>query len=299
MPAFSSFMPNPRLAPPSIFFEDTVISGITPMIVGQPFDEIINRPQGMKGYILNLTIEGEGQIRDGNEVFTVQKGDLLLFPPHVPHYYHIKPGAERWFHQWIYFFARPSWQEALDWDGRPDRVSKYSLPDEVFEEFSATFLEIIKRNKQVSSCAQVLSMNYLEELLFRRLELASERQQPIADSRVSLALMFMRENLERADLDLQQIADVVHLSKSRLLHIFAVTLGVSPIQWLIEERMKLAQRLLLTTQLKVEEVAFKVGISDPTYFFRCFKKRFKLTPQQFRQSLSSHKHMQHRKAPVL
>ena len=48
MAHYQELMPDPLKAPPTIYFtDDTVISGITPMERGRPFDEIINRPQGM------------------------------------------------------------------------------------------------------------------------------------------------------------------------------------------------------------------------------------------------------------
>lgn len=45
------------------------------------FDEIIDRPSGMKGYIVNLTIEGAGLMRDGSTEFICRPGDMLLFAP--------------------------------------------------------------------------------------------------------------------------------------------------------------------------------------------------------------------------
>jgi AraC-like DNA-binding protein len=45
-------------------------------------------------------------------------------------------------------------------------------------------------------------------------------------------------------------------------------------------RMKKAAELLVTTQLNVSEVSYKVGINDPFYFSKCFKAQFGKTPSQ-------------------
>ncbi|MDN4707374.1 AraC family ligand binding domain-containing protein [Vibrio parahaemolyticus] len=44
----------------------------------------------MKGFIINITSQGEGTIFHGNDAFDVKTGDLLLFPPSATHFYHRK-----------------------------------------------------------------------------------------------------------------------------------------------------------------------------------------------------------------
>ena len=82
MDDYRGLIPDPHLPPQTIFFDDTVIAGITPMQRGKPYDEIIDRPRGMKGYILNLTIEGEGyrmrQCFAGGAVTAVMLTGLLM-----------------------------------------------------------------------------------------------------------------------------------------------------------------------------------------------------------------------------
>lgn len=60
-----------------------------------------DRPNGMKGYILNLTVKGQGTVFQGKEAFEVKEGDLLLFPTGVPHFYHRSEQTEEWHHRWI------------------------------------------------------------------------------------------------------------------------------------------------------------------------------------------------------
>ena len=47
--------------------------------------------------------------------------------------------------------------------------------------------------------------------------------------------------------------------------------------------MKKAAELLLTTDLNIAEIGFQVGINDPFYFSRCFKKSFGKSPLQYRK----------------
>lgn len=95
----------------------------------------------------------------------------------------------------------------------------------------------------------------------------------------------MKDNLSHPDLNLQQIADNVHLSPGRLVHIFKDKIGISPIQWLNQEKLKSARPLLATTNLPVEEVALRTGFADKSYFFRFFKQHEGMTPQSYRGSM--------------
>lgn len=56
----------------------------------------------MKGYILNLTIKGQGKIFDGENTIYSNPGDLLLFSPKSPHHYGRSPNSDCWYHRWVY-----------------------------------------------------------------------------------------------------------------------------------------------------------------------------------------------------
>lgn len=65
---------------PGYSFNAHLVTGLTP-IEAQGYWIFIDRPLGMKGYILNLTIRGEGVINNHGEQFVCRPGDMLLFPP--------------------------------------------------------------------------------------------------------------------------------------------------------------------------------------------------------------------------
>lgn len=70
--------PNPLL--PGYTFNAYLVAGLTPIMADGPLDFFIDRPGGMKGYILNLTIKGQGKVFDGEDTLYCNPGDLLLFP---------------------------------------------------------------------------------------------------------------------------------------------------------------------------------------------------------------------------
>ncbi|MCV6069413.1 AraC family ligand binding domain-containing protein, partial [Vibrio parahaemolyticus] len=65
---------------PGYDFNAHLVAGLTPISKGNDLDFVIDRPNGMKGFIINLTVKGQGTVFHGDESFTVNEGDLLLFP---------------------------------------------------------------------------------------------------------------------------------------------------------------------------------------------------------------------------
>lgn len=108
---------NPLL--PGYPFSAWLVAGLTPINAAGPLDFFIDRPHGMKGYILNLTIKGRGRVFDGEAAFDCEPGDLLLFQPKTPHYYGRLPDSDCWYHRWVYF--RPAPTGATGWSGRMKR----------------------------------------------------------------------------------------------------------------------------------------------------------------------------------
>ena len=57
--------------------------------------------------------------------------------------------------------------------------------------------------------------------------------------------------------------------------------GYSPNEYIRIIRMKKAAELLLENRYTVAEVSYKVGISDPLYFSRCFKTHYGVSPSVY------------------
>ena len=79
------------------------------------------------------------------------------------------------------------------------------------------------------------------------------------------------------------LASLVNLERSYLSRLFKKEAGVNIFQYLADIRLKEAQRLLTQGGMSIREVAFKVGIEDPFYFTRMFKKQYGMSPTDYAQ----------------
>ena len=83
--------------------------------------------------------------------------------------------------------------------------------------------------------------------------------------------------------NLAETATQAHLSPSYFCNFFARQFGVPPHEYATQLRLQRATQLLANQELAIFQVAEMVGFTDPLYFSRLFRKRYGLSPRQFRR----------------
>nr|WP_245249313.1 AraC family transcriptional regulator [Vagococcus allomyrinae] len=96
------------------------------------------------------------------------------------------------------------------------------------------------------------------------------------------SIRYLNEHLSES-ISLVELATYLNISQSYLSSIYNKYLNTSPIDYLIQIRIEQACRYLKMTDLKIYEIAKKVGYQDPYYFSRIFKKITGFTPKNYRQ----------------
>jgi AraC family transcriptional regulator len=95
---------------------------------------------------------------------------------------------------------------------------------------------------------------------------------------------YIEEHLD-AELTLEQMAALAHLSAYHFARRFKAATGLPPHRYVISRRVERAQQLLqLDSDLSLAEIAARVGFSDQSQFSHRFKRVVGVTPNQFRKS---------------
>jgi AraC-like DNA-binding protein len=102
------------------------------------------------------------------------------------------------------------------------------------------------------------------------------------DPRVQAAVDFMHSNFQRT-ITLTEIAEAINVSDDHLSRVFKIETGFSPIDYLIRVRLDKARQLLKTSFLSVKEVMAAVGYNSKGHFSKHFKRRFGVTPSEYRR----------------
>ncbi|HXY23300.1 MAG TPA: helix-turn-helix transcriptional regulator [Candidatus Acidoferrum sp.] len=82
---------------------------------------------------------------------------------------------------------------------------------------------------------------------------------------------------------IRDLALEFNLSPSRLQRLFKHETGICMGEWLSEQRLQRAARLLAKSYLSVKEIAHTVGYEHPSSFIRAFERRFTQAPVQYRK----------------
>lgn len=80
-----------------------------------------------------------------------------------------------------------------------------------------------------------------------------------------------------------EVAKEVNVSVSYLYRLFKSEVGITIVQYIHEQRLEKARKLLEETFSQVNQVGFEVGIRDQSHFVRDFKKKYGLTPTEYRK----------------
>lgn len=152
-------------------------------------------------------------------------------------------------------------------------VKEKETTEEVFRKWQS---EIHKVYSWEDACQYLERlMNYL---IHQRTE-SSGRYTSVLDS----VKDFIHKNYSHDGLTLQEAAAHVNLSPSHLSKIFSQGTGTTFIEYLTQTRIYSAMELLMTTNARTYEIAFKVGYNDAHYFSNLFKKTTGTTTREFRK----------------
>ena len=100
---------------------------------------------------------------------------------------------------------------------------------------------------------------------------------------MSALLGWLEQNLKR-ELSLPVIARKAHASTRSLSRKFKQQVGMTPAQWVIEARVRKAQRLLETSDISIERLASEVGFRSPSVLRQHFTSQVGTSPLAYRRA---------------
>ncbi|QDP02072.1 helix-turn-helix domain-containing protein [Thalassotalea sp. PS06] len=114
--------------------------------------------------------------------------------------------------------------------------------------------------------------------------LANLQQSPAARyGAIAELLEEIEKNFSRGS-SLQDFCHSIHLSQSRLSHLFKDVSGITFSHYLICRKLEEAERILSSQPMSSTSVAFELGFSNPSHFCRVFKEHFGLSPMAYSEN---------------
>lgn len=133
---------------------------------------------------------------------------------------------------------------------------------------------------------ELVCHNLLEILLIKILRHQHFDLEVGKQSKATKDISFIKHYLEtyyHESIQLEDLASMTHLSRFYISHSFKKEIGMSPMEYLIDIRIKESKILLRTTNYSISQVADIVGFTTPTYFSKQFRKSTGISPTDYRE----------------
>ena len=239
------------------------------------------RKEGIEQYVLIYCVAGCGFYHCCGRKWTICAGQYFIIPSGEPHVYGADP-ADPWTIYWIHFGGSLAscyvHEDGGPYDVETSSKSRIRNRQAIFEEIygvldSGMTLENLRY-------ANSLFHHYLGSLRYIRQYRAAGNNKSSGDV-VDMVIHYLSENIER-HLSLNEIACSCGMSESRMSALFRKRTGHSVLNYFNLLKIKQACDYLDNTDLKINQICYKIGVDDPYYFSRLFTKIMGVSPRSFR-----------------
>jgi len=232
------------------------------------------RKKGRKDYHILLITQGECDVYFNGSAHILRPGNMIMYFPGEEQKYIFKPGASSmWCH-----FSGTIVPELLDSCNISSGVYKFSVDKCVCDAFSDMIRRFRRPGKKDFANPAFLEMIYCFS------SVNSKMTDGYGYNVLSGLLAYINENYNKK-ITLDELAAKSGYSKSRVSHLFSELTGTTPIRYQNDIRLENARELLSSTTLGVSEIAHCCGFCDPAHFSKLFKRKYKLSPANYRSGV--------------
>ena len=132
------------------------------------------------------------------------------------------------------------------------------------------------------SMATALAAHLLRHYSIRKHEIR-EHEDGLSKYKLVQAIEYINAHLGVNKLSLASIATELHMSQFYFCRLFKQSTGMTPHQYLIQQRIERAKLLLRLPELTITRVAEECGFANQSHFAKYFRSRTGVSPQQFRK----------------
>jgi AraC-like DNA-binding protein len=227
--------------------------------------------------VLQYTISGAGTLRYENRLVKIGPGEaLLVIVPHN-HCYWLEKG-EKWEFFWISMNGTEALrihETILNTHGPVLRLKTSSI-----DKLASCALRLMEGRAELPGEASAIA--YEAAMALYDDTFGPSERLPASETSLNRALQYVSANLN-GDLPVDVLAGVAGLSRAHFSRSFANLTGLAPAEYVLQERMKRATKLLTANrQLAVKEIAALVGMPDNNYFSKVFRRTYGVSPTEFR-----------------
>ena len=231
-------------------------------------------------------LSGDGNTLIGDQTYPLSPGILLFIDASTIH--SLNPQCEADYCHNKLVVSRNTVEKALRAAGAVALLETFddgggacfTLTPETAGEVDEIFCDMTKKNGENTvvfpAFLRLLTMLTPQDRLYAQ----------VSDPRVARVLHFLHTRYTDP-ITIDMLAEDAHISKYYLCRLFRASTGMSIVQYLNEQRLTSARRLLAKTSRPITSIAQDCGFGSPSHFCALFREREGMTPRDFR-NLHSH-----------
>ena len=246
-------------------------------------------PAAHPNYVLHYILEGKGEYRINNHVYSLSAGQGFLMKPNIMSSYKADPTTP-WKYLWIGFDGSYA-KKLLSQIGLSSRTLTFSA------NCGDKLLEVI--NRMLECDADGISYHlYLQTQLYvffyHLSQVLSVESNKLHSGQQNYYIRMAEEFVEKyhaQNIHVQDIADYVGICRSHLTTLFQDNLQMSPSEYITHFRLTRAHEQLAISNFSIGKIAEICGYQDSLVFSRAFKKMTGMTPTQYRRIRQEEYHL--------
>lgn len=246
----------------------------------------VKRVNPIEQYVLIYCVEGSGWYKIHNKTYEVKQNEYFILPKGQPHEYGSVEN-KHWTIYWLHFSGdhAPIYAQGA---ATPSKInvtinSRIGYRISIFEEILYTLQKQndIEDLRYASSLLHhfLASIRYLQQYRGATNLPSGEKNINVVDA----AIHFMKENIENK-IKLEDVLNYTGYASSHFNTLFKKQTGYSPLQYFNKIKIEYACKMLANTNLKINQICFKLGIEDSLYFSRLFRKIMGMSPSKYRNN---------------
>lgn len=236
-------------------------------------------------YIIHFVLSGAGTYTAKNRTWHLTPGEMFLIRPDE-YVTYASDLRDPWTYAWIGFNGIRT-DAILKNCGFSDRilVNHFYTPQSIIEN-----INLIMESRQLSfagdlkrqACLLQLFATLCNDYTLHNNKKSSGRGHGQSSVYLEHAIEYIEYSYQEG-ISVTDVANYIGISRTYLNRIFQKELRISVQQFLINYCLHKAANLLVSTDQTIYEVAKSVGYEDPLAFSKAFKKKFEISPKNYRE----------------
>ena len=243
-------------------------------------------PSVRNHYLFHYVISGQGFLNAGSEDgttrhYTLGPGQGFLICPGQVNLYSAH-GTDPWKYVWLEFDGLRV-REYLDQAGLSSLQPIFQAENSGLGDALRDQMLYITGHSEASPLHLIGHLClFLDQLVQSSATRHAAQASNLRDFYIQEAVVYMEQNYQRENLTVEEIAGACKLGRSYFSKIFRESMGCPPQEFLIRLRLSRATELMKISSATIGGISASCGYPNQLHFSRAFKKRYGLSPRQWR-----------------